>query len=455
MELQQYIQILRRYWRSTMATFLACIVLAAVYTLVQSPTYTATSSVFLTVESGGTAGELSQGATYAERTVTSYVKVATTAVVLQPVINELSLDLTPEQLARKLTVTSPASTQIITVTASDDSPTQAAALSNAVSKKLLSAVDELAPAGPDGARLVSATIIDDAVAPLTPASPRPAVNLALGGMLGLLLGAGQAILRTTLDTRIRTSGDLEEVTDAPVLASIGHVETAPQRAAGQDGKGQWSNAEAYRRLRTNVGFVGLGGERRSSMVVTSSVAGEGKTETVINLARVLAHAGDSVLLVDADLRRPQVAARMNLDGDLGLSDVLTGRATLQELTIDVAPGFLSVLPAGAVPPNPSELLGSRAMAQLIESAERRYDYVLFDSPPLLPVTDAVVLAAQTGGAIVVARSELTRKPLLGHALELLDAGDVTALGLVLNDVVHDSSTPYGAYYQSYAYASSD
>ena len=455
MELQQYLQILRRYWRSAVATLLACITLAAGYTLLQGPTYTATSSVFLTVESGGTAGELSQGATYAERTVTSYVKVATTAVVLQPVIDEMSLDLTPEQLARKLTVTSPTSTQIITVTASDDSPTQAAALSNAVAQKLLSAVDELAPAGPDGARLVSATVIDHAAAPARPASPRPAVNLALGGLLGLLLGAGQAILRSTLDTRIRTADDLEEVTDAPVLASIGRVETTPQRAANGQENAHWANAEAYRRLRTNVGFVGLGGERRPSMVITSSVAGEGKTETVINLARVLAHAGDSVLLVDADLRRPQVAQRMGIDGDLGLSDVLTGRATLQELTIDIAAGYLAVLPAGAVPPNPSELLGSRAMAQLIESAEHRYDYVLFDSAPLLPVTDAVVLSAQTGGAIVVARSGIIRKPLLDHALELLDAGDVTTLGLVLNDVVHEKGALYGAYYHAYTSTSAD
>ncbi len=447
MELQQYLQILRRYWRSALATLLGCIIVAAGYTLLQRPTYMASSSVFLTVESGGTAGELSQGATYAERTVTSYVKVATTAVVLQPVIDELALDVTPDQLARKLAVASPSATQIITVTASDDSASQAAALSNAVAEKLLIAVAELAPAGPDGARLVSATIIDHAPTPLTPASPRPAVNLALGALLGLMLGAGQAVLRSALDTRVRTADDLADVTDVPVLASIGHVEAAA-RAAGE--KGHSSNAEAYRRLRTNVGFVGLGGERRRSMVITSSVANEGKTETALNLARVLAHAGDSVLLVDADLRRPQLARRIGFDGELGLSDVLSGRGTLQELTLDVARGYLAVLPSGAVPPNPSELLGSRAMAQLIESAERTYDYVLFDTPPLLPVTDAVVLAAQTGGAIVVARSGMVRKPMLDHALDLLDAGDATTLGLVLNDVVHDKSAPYGAYYQSYA-----
>lgn len=447
MELQEYLRILRDYWRSALATLFLCVALTAGYTMLQTPVYTATSAVFLTVESGGTAGELSQGATYAERQVKSYVTVATTAVVLQPVIDELRLDVKPGQLARQLTVTSPTATSVIKISAQDTDPQQAARLSNAVAESLQDAVQELSPPGPDGVRMVSATVIDQAVTPTSPTAPRPATNLALGVLLGLLLGFGQAILRSTLDTRLRNSSDIERVTDAPVLASIGSVSINADRAAELTGS-HWANAEAYRRLRTNVGFVGLGGERRSSIVVTSSVAGEGKTETVINLARVLAQAGESVLLVDADLRRPMVASRMGLDSELGLSDVLTGRGSLHNLTIDVAP-YLSVLPAGTVPPNPSELLGSEAMAHLLTTVERQYDYVLFDSPPLLPVTDAVVLAAQAGGAIVVARSGKVRRPQLEAALGIMDAGEVTLLGIVLNDVPAGSGGGYGGYYEGY------
>lgn len=451
MELAHYLQILRRYWRSSLTVLLLGVIVAAAVTLLQTPKYTATASVFFTVESGGTAGELSQGATYAERQVRSYVNVTKTALVLQPVIDELNLNLTVQQLAPKLSVSSPPSTSIVEVSAEQESPEGAAALANAVAASLQRSTEELAPPGPDGTRLVSATIIDGAVLPGAPSSPRPAMNLALGGILGLLLGVGQAVLRSLLDTRLRTTEDMARVSDAPVLAAIGRNEVAPGRAADSDGV-QWASAEAYRKLRTSIGFVGLGGERRSSMVVTSSVVGEGKTETATNLARVLALAGERVLLVDADLRRPQVGPRLRLDSQLGLSDVLTGRGSLQDLVINVAPDYLSVLPSGTVPPNPSELLGSEAMSHLIATVERQYDYVIFDAPPLLPVTDAVVLAAQTGGAVVISRSGVIRRQQLATALGILDSADVTLLGLVLNDVPATRADAYGGYYSRYKQA---
>ncbi|MHA7862306.1 tyrosine-protein kinase domain-containing protein [Tessaracoccus sp. Y36] len=448
MELQQYLQIVRRYWRSTLATALLCIAVAAGFTLLQSPKYTATSSLFITVESGGTAGELSQGATYAERQVGSLVSVASSALVLQPVIDELGLDLTVGQLADKLSVSSPTATSIIKVSAENGSPQAAADLSNSVAASLQRSTESLAPAGPDGARLVSATVIDSAVAPTTPSAPRPAMNLALGALLGLLLGLGQAVLRSVLDTRVRTSEDVAEVTDAPILAEIGHREKTAAGRAAEDQGIEWASAEAYRKLRTSIGFVGLGGERRSSMVITSSLPGEGKTETSTNLARVLALAGERVLLIDADLRRPQVGARLRIDSELGLTDVLTGRGSLQDLIIDVAPGYLSVLPAGTIPPNPSELLGSEAMGHLLATVERQYDYVLMDAPPVLPVTDAVVLGAQAGGVVVVSRSGYIRRPQLHGALNSLQAAEVDLLGLVLNDVPATRADVYGGYYTS-------
>ncbi|MWD30340.1 polysaccharide biosynthesis tyrosine autokinase, partial [Aquicoccus sp. SCR17] len=203
---------------------------------------------------------------------------------------------------------------------------------------------------------------------------------------GVVLGLGQALVRRLLDSRIRTRDDLEEITDAPVLASVVRYRGSDRAKDGAvPARGTaWASAESYRKLRTAVGFVALGGERRSSIVVTSSVQGEGKTETATNLAKVLAETGARVLLVDADLRRPQVGARLGLDDELGLSDVLTGRADLNDVLLSV--DDLSVLTAGTVPPNPSELLGSEAMAELLALVEAHFEYVLLDAPPLLPVT---------------------------------------------------------------------
>ncbi len=447
MELQQYIQIVKRYWRSALATFLACIALAAIWTLVQKPVYSSEASLYLSVDSGGTPGELSQGATYAERQVKSFIAVAKTSAVLQPVIADLGLDATPNELASRVTVTSPTATSIIDISVSDEDPVQAAAIANAVSGSLAEKVLELVPPGPDGNRLVLATEIEPALPSASPTSPRPAMNLVLGALLGALLGVGQALVRQLLDTRLRTSDDVEDVTDAPVLGVIGHTDETPARATDAQGT-HWANQEAYRRLRTNVGFLGLGGERRPSIVMTSSIEAEGKTQTAIQLARVMAQAGESVLLVDADLRRPQVAARLGVDSEFGLSDVLTSRGSFEEAVIDVYPGYFAVLPAGTVPPNPSELLGSDAMSHLLSALERRYDHVIFDAPPLLPVTDSVVLASQTGGAIMVARSGKVKRPEFEAAQELLEAGSVSLLGVVLNDVPARISG-YGSYYAEY------
>lgn len=442
MELQQYFKVFRDYWRSILATLFVIVAVTASYTLIQSPTYSSTATVFITVESGDTAGELSQGASYAERQVQSYVQVVETASVLQPVIEELDVDLSVTELADDVSATSPNSTSLIDISASSGTPAEAADLANAVAASLVVVVDELAPKNSNGVGLVSASIIDPAAAPTSPSAPKPITNLALATILGMLFGLGQALLRSVLDTRVRESDDLESITDKPILTTVGHI------SKNMDASEKRAHSEAYRRLRTNISFMSIGGERRSSFVVSSSIPGEGKTQTAVSLARVLAQAGETVLLIDADLRRPQVAKRMKLDDELGLTDVLTKRGTLADLAIPASTN-LWVLPAGTIPPNPSELLGSDAMNKLLTLTEREFDYVIIDSPPVLPVTDAVIIAAQTGGAIIVSRSGLARKSQVQAAIELLDVGKASTLGLVLNGAnLRSRSDRYG-YYSAY------
>lgn len=442
MELQQYVQVLREYWRSIVATILVTICLVAGYTILQTPQYSTKATIFVSVESGETAGELSQGATYAERQVQSFVEVASTSIVLQPVIDELQLDTTPASLASRISVSSPGTTSLIDISVSGADPDEITTIANTTAGSLVTTVDELSPQRSDGRGLVSAAIINPAVVPSSPTSPNATTNLVLAVVLGILLGYGQALLRSILDTRVRNVDDIQEITEVPVLAAVAHQDPKASKES------QHAHAEAYRRLRTNISFIGLGGERRPSLVVTSSLRGEGKTQTAVNLAKVLAQAGDNVLLIDADLRRPQVAARLKLDSELGLSDVLSRRGNLSDLTI-LADDNLWVLPAGTVPPNPSELLGSLSMEKLLQVAEREFDHVIIDSPPVLPVTDATILASKAGGAVLVARADMVRKNQLESALEQLSTGQAEVAGIVVNDLNVTKRTDQYGYYSEY------
>ncbi|MCV7679268.1 polysaccharide biosynthesis tyrosine autokinase [Micrococcus luteus] len=447
MDLQQYLQIFRKYWRSILTVLSVCVGAALVFTFLQTPKYSSTSSALIAVDTAASAGELSSGALYAERQVSSFVALADSALVLDPVIDELGLDVTPQALRSRVSVSAPAGTSIVDVTVTDTNAGRAAEIANAITASLKNVTSDVVPTGPDGDEIVTVTVVEPASESSRPVSPRPVVNIALGLIAGVVLGLGQALVRRLLDSRIRTRDDLEEITDAPVLASVVHhkgSDRAKDEAAPARGTA-WVSDESYRKLRTAVGFVALGGERRSSIVVTSSVQGEGKTETSTNLAKVLAETGARVLLVDADLRRPQVGARLGLDDELGLSDVLTGRADLNDVLLSV--DDLSVLTAGTVPPNPSELLGSEAMAELLALVEAHFEYVILDAPPLLPVTDAAVLSHQAGGAVVVARAGVARQNQLTEALSILEAADASVYGVVLNDVPVSQIDGYSQYYR--------
>ena len=447
MDLQQYLQIFRKYWRSILTVLSVCVGAALVFTFLQTPKYSSTSSALIAVDTAASAGELSSGALYAERQVSSFVALADSALVLDPVIDELGLDVTPQALRSRVSVSAPAGTSIVDVTVTDTNAGRAAEIANAITASLKNVTSDVVPTGPDGDEIVTVTVVEPASESSRPVSPRPVVNIALGLIAGVVLGLGQALVRRLLDSRIRTRDDLEEITDAPVLASVVHhkgSDRAKDEAAPARGTA-WASDESYRKLRTAVGFVALGGERRSSIVVTSSVQGEGKTETSTNLAKVLAETGARVLLVDADLRRPQVGARLGLDDELGLSDALTGRADLNDVLLSV--DDLSVLTAGTVPPNPSELLGSEAMAELLALVEAHFEYVILDAPPLLPVTDAAVLSHQAGGAVVVARAGVARQNQLTEALSILEAADASVYGVVLNDVPVSQIDGYSQYYR--------
>ena len=278
---------------------------------------------------------------------------------------------------------------------------------------------------------MTARIIDNAVVTSTPVSPKPVRNLGLGIVLGLLLGVGLAVLRELLDTSISSSEDVAAVTPAPIL---GHVNTDPvavqkDPAVALAESTPW--AEAFRVLRTNMQFVEVDHGHRV-FVVSSSLPGEGKSTTVTNLAITLAMAGQRVALVDCDLRRPMVADRLGLDGSVGTTSVLIGQVAYEDAMQAYGDTGLDVMACGPRPPNPSELLQSQSMEKLIVNLRETYDIVLLDAPPLLPVTDGALLAAQSDGILTVVRHGKTSRDQLAHSLERIEQVDSKCVGVVIN-----------------------
>ena len=419
MELMDYLRIARKHWRSIVAILLLTVLGAGLYSMLSKPTYTATTSIFVSVASVTTAGDLSSGSSYAENQVKSFAVVATAPIVLQPVIDSLGLRTTPDELAKKVTATVPVNTAMIDVEVVDGDAAEAARIANALGEQIVTTVKELAPPSTNGGQTLAATIISPAVTPLSPTTPRTAQNLALGFAVGLLLGAGQAVLRDVLNTRVRTTQDIERVTDRAV---IGSIMLDPPRNKGPLSvvADQHSpRAESYKRLRTNLQFLGLEKDHRA-IVVTSTVPGEGKTTTAINFG---------------------------LEGGAGLTTVLIGQASLDDVVQTHGVSGLDVLASGPIPPNPSELLGFAEMKDLLQEATSRYDVVILDTPPLLPVTDAAILSHITSGALVVVGSRIVRRPELGAALESLDHVDTRVLGLVLNKVQKEDEDRYGYGYE--------
>ncbi|THE08428.1 polysaccharide biosynthesis tyrosine autokinase [Microbacterium oleivorans] len=446
MDLSDYIRVLRKNWLVIVVLTLVGLGAAAAYSLTRTPVYESSSSVAVSTQTGGTASDIQQGANFAQTRINTYVGLATTPIVLNPVIADLDLGVTAETLAEQISASSALNTTIITISVSDPDPVESADLANAVAASLSKIVPEIEPEITQGGSPIRLTRISDAQPALAPASPNVPLNLALGALIGLILGIGLAVLRTVLDNKVRTPRDAEQITSAPSLGAIAYDAKAKERPLIVHADPLSPRAESFRALRTNLQFLDMGG--RASFVVTSSVPSEGKSTTTINLAIALADAGKKVALLDTDLRKPKVAEYLGMEGGVGLTDVLIGRVRVGDVMLPWGGRSLFVLPAGKIPPNPSELLGSKQMATLLEVLERDFDVVLCDAPPLLPVTDAAILARGTSGAILVASAGKVTKHQLEGAVEALSTVGARVAGFVMSMV---PTRGPDSYYNGYGY----
>ncbi|WP_223692389.1 polysaccharide biosynthesis tyrosine autokinase [Leifsonia poae] len=430
MSQHQYLAAFRRYWYVVVVATIVGTLGGWGLSQVATPVYTATSSLYFSLNFGGSANDLNQGSTYTQNQMLSFAQLAVSPLVLNPVIDELGLDTTPKALSDAIGVSTPQNTVILELSVSNTDPAQAAKIANAVSASLGEKVEQIAPKSVGGGTTVAVRVIQPASAPTDPSSPNTRLNLVAGLVLGLLLGSLIVVLRELLDTRVHSAAIATAVTGVPLL---GTADREKRRAVGPVVlRDPLSNAaENYRQLRSNLEFVAVDSDTLG-FVVTSSVPGEGKSLIALNLALALAEGGRKVLLVDADLRRPMVAAYTGLPGEAGLTSVLVGRATAADVVQTWGDTGLKVLASGPIPPNPSELLSSRAMAELVDSLVHEYEVVVFDTAPMVAVADAAILARMLDGALLVADRTRVHRPQLAQTMDSLEKSGVRVLGLVLN-----------------------
>lgn len=449
-DLNDYIRVARKRWRVIVASVVLTLLLAGIATLLTPARYESNTQVFVSTSGVTTAADLAAGTTFSQKQVKTYADLANTPMILDLVIRTLGLSQNAETLSESVTATVPPDTSLINIAVRDADPMMAANIANAITRQLTQTIPQLETVSRRQGSPVKATAVSLASAG-EQVAPRPLRNLALGVILGLLLGLALALLRDRLDTSVKSESNIEEITDAPIVGGIHFDDQAAARPLIIHAEPHGHRSEAFRALRTNLQFIDVSNAPRV-FTVTSSVAGEGKSTTTANLALALSAGGASVCIVEADLRRPKVLEYMGLESSVGLTNVLIGEAELDDVLQPFADTKVSVLGVGPIPPNPSELLGSDAMREVLEDLRGRFDYVLLDSPPLLAVTDAAVATRLVDGALIVVGSGIVRREQLARSLAALEKVGARALGLVLNRIPtrgHDSyDYHYGAYYYS-------
>lgn len=426
-----------------LATTLSGALLGLGYALMQPKTYTSSSTGFVTTSGNASLGDVLSGETAAQNKANAYVPLISSRAVAEKIAQKSTLNLKPGDVAGHLQASVVPGSALIKVSATTENPQSAAELANTALAATAEVVGDLE--GRDSP--VKVVPLEDAQVPGAPSSPNTRMFVLVGAALGLVAGYVVAILRKASDVRVRTSQEVEDATDAGVL---GILPKSPSLKG--DNRGDVEDdaaAEAVRQLRTNLRFVSVDHPPRC-VVVTSPNPGEGKSTVSTALANSFAHAGQPTVIVDADLRRPTVAGVFGIDGSVGLTQVLSGQIAIED-ALQLAPGSsLLVLPAGRIPPNPSELLGSERMKSLM--AELRAKYMTFvDAPPMLPVTDASLLSTAADGTILVMEVGGTRKEQVELSASMLRRVSARLLGSVMNMAPARGvgSTYYGFGYGGY------
>lgn len=438
-----------RWWILVLGILIG-MVAALGFSMLETPMYQATSTLYVTSAPDVNSQNAYQSSLASEQRVASYAELVTSKSVLDKALSVSGLDISRSAAAASLSVSASKDTVLLHITSVLDDPSKAAQLVNAVSVALSDYVSVLERPVGGGSPAAKVSVVSPATAVDDPISPRLDRNLLLGSGCGFLFGIIAIYLVSRVDTRVRSERDVRAVVGEAVLGSIPELPGSDLTGPASDqaiSKGGTVWAESYRRLRANLAFVGVDSPARVIMV-TSPSPGDGKSTVAVNLASVIADSGQSVVLVDADLRRPTIAARLGLNGAIGLTSALSEEFDLSEFVQTGDVSNLNVVASGPLPPDPAELLGSLRARDYIRRLSEVYDYVIVDSPPILSVVDPAVLSQWVDGVVLVVREGETSRPAVVRAVDQLSTARARLLGVVLNSA-SDGVVGYGAYGYSY------
>lgn len=433
MDASAWIALLRRRWWLILLCVAAAVGAAAAITASTDEEFESSTRLFVNLPAADGVQEALQGVQLSLNLLESYAEIATSSSALARVADELGGDASPSAIRGQLSAEVERNTLLITITARSTDPELAQRLAAAAGDVFTDTVRDLESGRTGGVR---ASVIDEARRPGDPVSPRRNLNLAAGLLLGLLAGLAAALGLEALDKTVRHASETAGLTGAPLLATVPRHRSRTGGAVGP------AVAEAFRSLWTSIHFASRDRPVRI-LVVTSAEPGDGKTTTALGLARA-ASAGQRVVLVEGDLRRPQLSPQLGLDPAPGVTAVLAGTASL-ETALQRVDGNLQVLVAGEPTPNPAGIAASQALATLLDDLAGRVDLVVVDSPPLLAVADGSALAALADTTILVVSAGRTPRTAAAEAARRIAAVGGNLLGVVFNRAPQTTDYPTAAY----------
>ena len=429
LDLNNYVRVVQRHWRTLVLVIAVSLLGSAVAAWAQPTLYATSTTLVATVADEASPQDESTLRHAAAQRAATLSQFAATVPVQRAAVTAAARDTgLPARVPEEVVATADGATPFLRITVTDQDPRWAQAVATAYGTAMPTGLAGIDESVATAAKQV--TTLTPALLPQTPVSPDRVQYLLLGALLGLVLGIGLIVLRESLVRHVTEPEDVGRALALPVLGAIPQEE--PKRALPMRSAPNSSRAEAYRAVLANLPFLTVLEDAPQSLLITSTTSGEGVTTLAGNLAVALARSGRRVLLVDANLRVPRVHEIFDLPAGPGLSEVLAGESTLAEAVHVIDGGSLRVLTAGDPPPDPVERLTSSKATALLASIASEADVVVFDSPPVVPVADALFLSRQVGSVILTTRVGTTRKDRLLRAGDALHQVRAPLAGVVVN-----------------------